>query len=80
MDVQEQAAVEVPAIEQTASNSLTLQNLRVLAGAIELGSTRGAWRAAELEIIGAAYNVLAAFLVAAAPPAVAETTDAAPAE
>jgi len=56
---------------------LTLQDLRVLAGAIELGSQRGGYRAPEMEIIGATYTKLAAFLKANAP---AEATNEAPAE
>ena len=61
---------------------LTLQDLRVLAGSIELGAQRGAYRAGELEVIGATYNKLATFLAANAPaeeaPAeVTETTDSA---
>ena len=53
---------------------LTLQDLRVLAGAIELGSQRGGYRAPEMEIIGATYNKLAAFLKANEPQQTAETT------
>lgn len=59
---------------------LTLQDLRVLAGAIELGSQRGGYRAPEMEIIGATYNKLAAFLKANEPQQTAETTAEAPAE
>ena len=63
---------------------LTLQDLRVLAGAIELGSQRGGYRAPEMEIIGATYNKLAAFLKANEPQqpaeAPAEATAEAPAE
>lgn len=53
---------------------LTLQDLRVLAGAIELGSQRGGYRAPEMEIIGATYNKLAAFLKANEPAQPAEGT------
>jgi hypothetical protein len=59
---------------------LTLQDLRVLAGAIELGSQRGGYRAPEMEIIGATYNKLAAFLKANEPQQPAEETAEAPAE
>jgi len=51
---------------QTPVN-LTLQDLKVLAGSIELGAQRGAFRAPEMEIIGATYNKLATFLAANAP-------------
>lgn len=47
--------------------SLSLQDLRVLAGAVELGATRGAYRANEMEIVGAMYNKLALFLKANTP-------------
>lgn len=53
---------------------LTLQDLRVLAGAIELGAQRGGYRAPEMEIIGATYNKLAAFLKANEPQQPAEET------
>jgi hypothetical protein len=63
--------------------SLNLQDLRVLAGAVELGATRGAYRANEMEIVGATYNKLALFLKANTPAeqpaeagAPAEVTDA----
>jgi hypothetical protein len=57
----------------------TLQDMRILAGAVELASQRGGFRAAEMEIIGATYNKLAQFLKAneqAQAPA-AEATPAA---
>ena len=52
---------------------LTLQDLKVLAGAVELGAQRGGYRAPEMEVIGATYNKLALFLKANEPqePAVA---------
>ena len=43
---------------------LTLQDLRVLAGAVELGAQRGAYRAGEMEVVGATYSKLATFLKA----------------
>ena len=57
---------------------LTLQDLRILAGSVELGAQRGAFRASEMEIIGATYNKLASFLKANEPaPADEVTADAA---
>ncbi len=53
---------------------LTLQDLKVLAGAVELGAQRGGYRAPEMEIIGATYNKLAAFLKANEPQQPAEET------
>lgn len=46
---------------------LTLQDMKILAGAIELASQRGGYRAGEMEIIGATYNKLAGFLKANEP-------------
>lgn len=46
---------------------LTLQDLRVLAGAVELGAQRGAFRAGEMEVVGATYSKLANFLKANEP-------------
>ena len=61
---------------------LTLQDLKVLAGAVELGAQRGGFRAQEMEIIGATYNKLAMFLKANEPqqPAEAPAGEEAPAE
>ncbi len=53
---------------------LTLQDLKVLAGAVELGAQRGGYRAPEMEIIGATYNKLAAFLKANEPQQPAEAS------
>jgi len=61
---------DTPAVGQEAAQTpvnLTLQDLKVLAGSIELGAQRGAFRAPEMEIIGATYNKLATFLAANAP-------------
>jgi hypothetical protein len=54
----------------------TLQDMKILAGAVELASQRGGFRAAEMEIIGATYNKLAQFLKANDQ---AQATEAAPA-
>jgi len=47
--------------------ALSLQDLRVLAGAVEIGASRGAYRANEMEIVGAMYNKLTLFLKANTP-------------
>lgn len=62
--------------------ALNLQDLRVLAGAVEIGATRGAYRANEMEIVGAMYNKLALFLKANTPAeeAQAPAENGAPAE
>ena len=59
---QVQDTQEVAQEAQPAPVTLTLQDMKVLAGAVELGAQRGAFRANEMEIIGATYNKLANFL------------------
>jgi hypothetical protein len=56
---------------------LTLQDMKILAGAVELASQRGGYRAGEMEIIGATYNKLAQFLKANEPAPAEVTADAA---
>jgi hypothetical protein len=69
---------EATEAQAPAPVNLTLQDLRVVAGAIELGAQRGGYRAGEMEVIGATYNKLAAFLAANQPaPAPAETAETA---
>jgi hypothetical protein len=63
MEQQEQAQAQ----EQAQPIGLTLQDMKILAGAIELASQRGGYRAGEMEIIGATYNKLAMFLKANEP-------------
>lgn len=46
---------------------LILQDLKVAAGAIELGAQRGAFRANEMKIIGEVYEKLTAFIRSAEP-------------
>lgn len=48
---------------------LVLQDLKVAAGAIELGAQRGAFRANEMKIIGDVYEKLTAFIRSAEPAA-----------
>ena len=47
---------------------LVLQDLKVAAGAIELGAQRGAFRANEMKIIGDVYEKLTTFIKSAEPP------------
>jgi len=59
--------VEAPAqaqaeAEQQAAPSLTLQDLVLVAQIIQLTSTRGTFRAEEMEQVGGLYNKLIAFL------------------
>ncbi len=48
---------------------LVLQDLKVAAGAIELGAQRGAYRANEMKIIGDVYDKLTTFIKSAEQPA-----------
>jgi hypothetical protein len=51
-----------PEAEQQAAPSLTLQDLVLVAQIIQLTSTRGTFRAEEMEQVGGLYNKLIAFL------------------
>jgi hypothetical protein len=64
---QVQDTQEVAQEAQQAPVTLTLQDMKILAGAVELGAQRGAYRANEMEIIGSTYNKLANFLKTNAP-------------
>lgn len=48
-------------------SGLSLQDLKVAAGAIEIGSQRGAFRPAEFKVIGDVYEKIVAFVKAAEP-------------
>jgi len=72
--------VEAPAqaeAEQQAAPSLTLQDLVLVAQIIQLTSTRGTFRAEEMEQVGGLYNKLIAFLqsTGALAPAAAPTEE-----
>lgn len=67
MEQQEQQEQQPVQEELTVPVGLTLQDLRVLAGAVELGAQRGAYRAGEMAVVGATYNKLATFLAANSP-------------
>jgi len=68
-DVQNQ---EVPATGQTdaaatqapAGPDLNITDLSALRNIVEIASQRGAFKAAELEVVGKTYNKLSAFLEA----------------
>lgn len=61
---------EQPAVESAATErpTLTLQDLTQMIQILEVGSTRGAWKAGELSSVGQLYDRLAAFLDAAGVP------------
>ena len=56
-------------------NNITVADLNLLKNIIDLASTRGAFRAAELKEIGEVYNKLATFLDAVIAQAAAQETE-----
>lgn len=52
-------------MENTAQNQITIADLDVLRNVIDLASSRGAFRANELQQVGELYNKLTRFLEAA---------------
>ena len=73
---QVEAPVQAEA-DQQAAPSLTLQDLVLVAQIIQLTSTRGTFRAEEMEQVGGLYNKLIAFLqsTGALAPAAASTEE-----
>jgi len=71
------AADTQPAQTEQAAPSLTLQDLILVAQIIQLTTSRGAFKAEELENVGGLYNKLIAFLQAsgALTPAPAAPTE-----
>lgn len=73
--MQEETKVETPAQTETpaqqATPDLNLQDLAAMRSIIDVASTRGAFRAAEMEAVGKVFNKLNTFLeaVAAKEPA-----------
>ena len=67
-----QAAPQATAEQATAD--LTINDLNAMRAIIDIASTRGAFKAAEMEVVGKTFNKLNAFLEAAAKnqPAQAE--------
>ena len=54
-------AAEAPATE-TADNDLNINDLNAMKQIIDLASSRGAFKAAEMEAVGKVYNKLSNFL------------------
>ena len=71
---QVEAPVQAEA-DQQAAPSLTLQDLVLVAQIIQLPSTRGTFRAEELESVGGLYNKLIAFLQSTGALAPAQTEE-----
>jgi hypothetical protein len=63
------AEASTQAADAAAAPELTLNDLAVLRQIIEVASQRGAFKAAELEAVGKAFNKLSAFLDAASESA-----------
>ena len=62
--VENQDVTEAPA--QQAAPDLNLQDLAAMRSIIDVASTRGAFRAAEMEAVGKVFNKLSTFLDAVA--------------
>ena len=61
-------------------NNITIADLNTIKNIIDLASTRGAFRAAEMQEIGEIYNRLTQFLDAVVAQAQAQEAGTAPAE
>ena len=61
-------------------NNITIADLNTIKNIIDLASTRGAFRAAELQEIGEIYNRLTQFLDAVVAQAQAQEAGSVPAE
>lgn len=61
-------------------NNITIADLNTIKNIIDLASTRGAFRAAEMQEIGEIYNRLAQFLDAVVAQAQAQEAGTVPAE
>ena len=61
-------------------NSITIADLNTIKNIIDLASTRGAFRAAEMQEIGEIYNRLTQFLDAVVAQAQAQEAGTVPAE
>ena len=61
-------------------NNITIADLNTIKNIIDLASTRGAFRAAEMQEIGEIYNRLTQFLDAVIAQAQAQEADTVPAE
>jgi len=59
-------------MENTTENQITVADLNLLKNIVDLASTRGAFRAAEMKEIGTVYTKLSTFLEAVVAQAQAE--------
>ena len=68
----EEVATEETVAESPAAPGLSIGDMATLKSIVEVASTRGAFRAEEMEVVGRTYNKLAAFVTAAIPQPEAE--------
>ena len=61
-DAPQPAQATAPAGTQAPAADLTVQDLGVIRSIIDVASTRGAFKANEMQAVGATYNKLEAFL------------------
>ena len=68
-EAQQPAAPQAPASEQTppAGPELTINDLNAVKTIIDVATSRGAFKAAEMESVGKVYNKLNTFLESVAP-------------
>ena len=59
-------------VAETAAPGLSIGDMATLKSIVEVASSRGAFRAEEMEVVGKTYNKLAAFVTAAIPQPEAE--------
>jgi hypothetical protein len=59
--------VEETVAAEAAAPGLSIGDMATLKSIVEVASTRGAFRAEEMEVVGRTYNKLAAFVQAAIP-------------
>ena len=59
-------------VAETAAPGLSIGDMATIKSIVEVASTRGAFRAEEMEVVGRTYNKLAAFVQAALPQPEAE--------
>ena len=67
-------------MENTTENQITVADLNLLKNIVDLASTRGAFRAAEMKEIGTVYTKLSTFLEAVVAQAQAQAESEAQAE
>ena len=75
-----EAPAETAEQEQTGIDSISLQDLQVLANVVDLATQRGAFRGNELTQVGAVFDKLSGFLEQVAAAQADKAEDEEPAE